>query len=72
MDSASTWVDRWELPLRAAKLVGIAHSTLRSAIGRGEIRTVALAGGTVLVSLEDARDLKMRPRRVGRPQKVQQ
>ena len=69
MEMHPPWASQWELPLRAARTVGLAKSTLHSAIDRGEIRTVTLAGGTVLVRLEDVRDLKESPRPVGRPPK---
>ena len=48
-----------------SKLTGCPRSTIQSAIGRGEIETGRLAGGAVVVSVEDVRrwqaDTERRP-----------
>ena len=56
----------YERPETAANLVGIAPSTVKSAIERGDIETVVLPGGTRLVLITDVEHLRDNPRKPGR------
>ena len=60
-------VEHYDTVAAVAAITETPRSTIRSAIERGEIRTKNLAGGTVVVSVEQVRAWKQVERRPGRP-----
>ncbi len=58
---------KYALVAHAAELLGVARTTLDSAVRSGKVDYVTMAGGTVLVSLVSARKWHQRKRASGRP-----
>jgi hypothetical protein len=58
----------YDLTSVVAEAVGLARTTLQSAIDRGDVQSVSLAGGTPIVSIESARAWSAnRPKRGPKP-----
>mgnify|MGYP001467085321 CR=1 FL=1 len=47
--------DQYDTVSRAARVTGVARSTLQSAVERGEVELILLAGGTRIVRIDDVR-----------------